>query len=173
MKNNDGQLKGGGFTIPYHHPMITHHQGWNNGSISITENHVSPQSILFPKKLCFLESELNAKKDELLFVQKALQVQTPPFDHLPADYKRIKLQVPLPIRRSQKLSDKITALQKLVSPYGKTDTASVLQEAYLYIKFIQHHIQTILQMQSSSYKSQNPEGNDEEKKGILRSEGLC
>ncbi|PPR91446.1 hypothetical protein GOBAR_AA29245 [Gossypium barbadense] len=55
----------------------------------------------------------------------------------------------MPVRRSQKLSDKITALQKLVSPYGKTDTASVLQEASLYIKLLQEQIQ----MLSSSYKS--------------------
>uniref|UniRef100_A0A9I9EH37 BHLH domain-containing protein n=1 Tax=Cucumis melo TaxID=3656 RepID=A0A9I9EH37_CUCME len=146
LMKNDGQLKGGGFTIPYQHP-ITHHQDCNNGSISITDNHVSPHSIVFPKKLCFLESELNANKHDL-FVQRALQ--TPPFD-LPPDYKRIKLEVP--IRRSQKLSDKITALQKLVSPYGKTDTASVLEEACLYIKFIQHHIQGMyLAASSKSYR---------------------
>ncbi|CAK7325641.1 unnamed protein product [Dovyalis caffra] len=52
-----------------------------------------------------------------------------------------KFQVP--VRRSQKLSDKITALQKLVSPYGKTDTASVLQEASLSIKLLQEQIQII------------------------------
>ncbi|KAK4579091.1 hypothetical protein RGQ29_028955 [Quercus rubra] len=49
----------------------------------------------------------------------------------------------VPVRRSQKLSDKITALQKLVSPYGKTDTASVLQEASLYIKLLHEQIQEI------------------------------
>ncbi|CAN1257597.1 Actin-depolymerizing factor 2, partial [Linum perenne] len=47
----------------------------------------------------------------------------------------------VPMRRSQKMSDKITALQKLVSPYGKTDTASVLQEASLCIKLLHKHIQ--------------------------------
>ena len=79
----------------------------------------------------------------------------------------------MPVKRSQKLSDRITALQKLVSPYGKvsngysfchpspkgislfsvfaetesgvlgllqTDTASVLQEASLYIKLLQGQI---------------------------------
>ncbi|KAK8531798.1 hypothetical protein V6N12_053261 [Hibiscus sabdariffa] len=55
----------------------------------------------------------------------------------------------MPVRRSRKLSDKITTLQKLVSPYGKSDTASVLQEASLYIKLLQEQIQ----MLSSSYKS--------------------
>ncbi|KAA8534240.1 hypothetical protein F0562_031757 [Nyssa sinensis] len=47
----------------------------------------------------------------------------------------------VPVRRSQKLSDRITALQKLVSPYGKTDTASVLQEASISIKALQDQIQ--------------------------------
>ncbi|CAI9092454.1 OLC1v1027694C6 [Oldenlandia corymbosa var. corymbosa] len=50
-------------------------------------------------------------------------------------------KVPVPQRRSQKLADKITALQKLVSPYGKTDTASVLHEASMFIKVLQDQIQ--------------------------------
>ncbi|PQQ18478.1 transcription factor bHLH111-like isoform X2 [Prunus yedoensis var. nudiflora] len=58
-----------------------------------------------------------------------------------------------PVRRSQKLSDKITALQKLVSPYGKTDTASVLQEASIYIMLLQEQIQNLLRMFCSSYKN--------------------
>lgn len=162
--NIDGQLKGGGFTIPCQHP--TTYQPGCNASISMTDN-VSPKSILFPKKVSFLESELNAKKREF-FAQKGLQTTTP-YD-LAGDYKRMKLQVP--VRRSQRLSDKITILQKLVSPYGKTDTASVLQEACLYIKFVQEHIQNLLQMQSNSYKNQNPQG-IQQKQGNLRSEGLC
>nr|WKE35232.1 basic helix-loop-helix family protein [Rosa persica] len=62
-----------------------------------------------------------------------------------------KLQVP--VRRSQKLSDKITALQKLVSPYGKTDTASVLQEASIYIVLLQQQIQNLHRIFSSPYKT--------------------
>ncbi|KAM4094050.1 hypothetical protein ACB094_06G165900 [Castanea mollissima] len=62
----------------------------------------------------------------------------------------------VPGRRSQKLSDKITALQKLVSPYGKTDTASVLQEASLYIKLLHEQIQQEIGEQLD-----------------LRSKGLC
>ncbi|KAK3034422.1 hypothetical protein RJ639_033693 [Escallonia herrerae] len=50
-------------------------------------------------------------------------------------------RVRVPVKRSQKLSDRITALQKLVSPYGKTDTASVLHEASISIKLLQHQIQ--------------------------------
>nr|AID21676.1 At4g21340p-like protein [Arabidopsis lyrata] len=42
--------------------------------------------------------------------------------------------------RKEKLGDRITALQQLVSPFGKTDTASVLHDAIEYIKFLQEHI---------------------------------
>ncbi|KAF8021983.1 hypothetical protein BT93_G2193 [Corymbia citriodora subsp. variegata] len=59
----------------------------------------------------------------------------------------------IPVKRSQKIGDKITALQKLVSPYGKTDTASVLQEASLFIKLLQEQIQNLFQMLSTSYSS--------------------
>ncbi|XP_023550777.1 transcription factor bHLH112-like isoform X1 [Cucurbita pepo subsp. pepo] len=161
--NNDGQLKGEGFTIPCQHPLT--YQPGCNASKSMTEN-VSPQSVLFTKKISFLQNESHAKKREF-FAQKG--VQAAPYD-LAGDNKRMKLQEPA--RRSQRLSDKITALQKLVSPYGKTDTASVLQEACLYIKFVQEHIQNLLQMQSSSYKNLNPQGT-QQKQGNLRSEGLC
>ncbi|KAH0724383.1 hypothetical protein KY285_000223 [Solanum tuberosum] len=40
-----------------------------------------------------------------------------------------------------KLADKITALQQIVSPFGKTDTASVLWETINYVRFLQEQIQ--------------------------------
>ncbi|XWS63995.1 hypothetical protein CRYUN_Cryun06bG0148900 [Craigia yunnanensis] len=40
-----------------------------------------------------------------------------------------------------KLGDRITTLQQIVSPFGKTDTASVLLEAIGYIKFLQEQLQ--------------------------------
>eukprot|EP00249_Psilotum_nudum_P022565 c28567_g1_i2 orf=500-1390(+) len=43
--------------------------------------------------------------------------------------------------RKEKLGDRIMALQQLVSPFGKTDTASVLLEAIGYIKFLQEQVQ--------------------------------
>ncbi|XP_024467027.1 transcription factor bHLH113 isoform X4 [Populus trichocarpa] len=85
-----------------------------------------------------------------------------------------KLQVP--VRRSQKLSDKITALQKLVSPYGKADTASVLLEASLHIKLLQEQIQNLFQMLTSSRNSTRPIQQSQEADGELRdlqSRGLC
>ncbi|XP_022888387.1 transcription factor bHLH123-like isoform X3 [Olea europaea var. sylvestris] len=38
------------------------------------------------------------------------------------------------------MGDRVTALQQLVSPFGKTDTASVLSEAIEYIKFLHDQV---------------------------------
>ncbi|MBA0722223.1 hypothetical protein Golax_002912, partial [Gossypium laxum] len=43
--------------------------------------------------------------------------------------------------RKEKLGDRIAALQHLVAPFGKTDTASVLMEAIGYIKFLQNQVE--------------------------------
>ncbi|PAN18777.1 hypothetical protein PAHAL_3G224800 [Panicum hallii] len=80
--------------------------------------------------------------------------------------------------RKEKLGDRITALQQLVSPFGKTDTASVLHEAIEYIRFLHHQVASL----SSPYlrcgrpvqqlqQQQIKEGC--EAKEDLRSRGLC
>ncbi|XP_055804715.1 transcription factor bHLH110-like isoform X2 [Solanum dulcamara] len=45
--------------------------------------------------------------------------------------------------RKEKLGDRISALHRLVAPFGKTDTASVLKEAIGYIQFLQDQILTL------------------------------
>ncbi|KAL1801935.1 hypothetical protein ACET3Z_030582 [Daucus carota] len=79
----------------------------------------------------------------------------------------------------EKLGDRITALQQLVSPFGKTDTASVLHEAMGYIKFLHEQVQVLcspyLQAPLSSSQAQlhdgvNLGGNEPKD---LRSKGLC
>ncbi|XP_034705152.1 transcription factor bHLH123-like isoform X1 [Vitis riparia] len=89
------------------------------------------------------------------------------------EIQRQRLHVP--VKRSQKLSDRITALQKLVSPYGKTDTASVLQEASLYIKLLQGQIRNLFQILSTSYCRVTPLHQQKigEKEQDLQSRGLC
>ncbi|URE21709.1 hypothetical protein MUK42_11638 [Musa troglodytarum] len=57
--------------------------------------------------------------------------------------------------RKEKLGDRITALHQLVSPFGKTDTASVLQEAIGYIRFLQSQIEAL----SSPYLQGSASGN--------------
>ncbi|KAL4390535.1 hypothetical protein S245_008204 [Arachis hypogaea] len=81
--------------------------------------------------------------------------------------------------RKEKMGDRITALQQLVSPFGKTDTASVLSEATEYIKFLHEQV-TVLstpymksgaqtQHHQNSGKSKEADGPKQD----LRSRGLC
>ncbi|XP_018677064.2 transcription factor bHLH113-like [Musa acuminata AAA Group] len=78
-----------------------------------------------------------------------------------------------PARRSQKLGDKITALQQLVSPFGKADTASVLHEAALSIKFLHEQIEMLT---APYFVMRSPEEGDEglaDSNAELQSRGLC
>ncbi|KAL8195527.1 hypothetical protein R6Q57_025930 [Mikania cordata] len=79
--------------------------------------------------------------------------------------------------KKEKMGDRITALQQLVSPFGKTDTASVLSEAIDYIKFLHEQVSVlstpymkngapILQQTPDKVASEGP-------KQDLRSRGLC
>ncbi|XP_062185123.1 uncharacterized protein LOC133888779 [Phragmites australis] len=79
-----------------------------------------------------------------------------------------------------KLGEKITALQQIVSPFGKTDTASVLFETIKYIKFLHEQIQLFSEpcMTKSTHKGHIQFGGEDrkEKKGTehdLRGGGLC
>ncbi|XP_010270771.1 PREDICTED: transcription factor bHLH111 [Nelumbo nucifera] len=77
-----------------------------------------------------------------------------------------------------KLGDKITTLQQIVSPFGKTDTASVLLEAIGYIKFLQEQVQLLSNPYMKSNANKDPWGTLERKdkgeaKLDLKSRGLC
>ncbi|XP_076924937.1 transcription factor bHLH110-like [Bidens hawaiensis] len=83
--------------------------------------------------------------------------------------------------RKEKLGDRIAAIQQLVAPFGKTDTASVLMEAIGYIKFLQTQVETLSvpYMKSSNeiggistHGGQMEDGNPRVKRD-LRSRGLC
>ncbi|PWZ44868.1 Transcription factor bHLH112 [Zea mays] len=59
-------------------------------------------------------------------------------------FKKSRLQTPSPLPtfkvRKEKVGDRVTALQQLVAPFGKTDTASVLHETIEYIKFLHDQV---------------------------------
>ncbi|KAF8099476.1 hypothetical protein N665_0243s0039 [Sinapis alba] len=74
--------------------------------------------------------------------------------------------------RKDKVGERISALQQLVSPYGKTDTASVLLEAMQYIQFLQEQVKVL----SAPYLQTSPITTHEEEleeEYSLRSRGLC
>ncbi|KAL5721628.1 hypothetical protein ACHQM5_005248 [Ranunculus cassubicifolius] len=77
-----------------------------------------------------------------------------------------------------KLTERITPLQQIVSPFGKTDTASVLQEAIGYIKFLHEQVQLLSNPYMKPNTNKDPWGMLERKdkaeaKFDLRSRGLC
>ncbi|KAJ8763374.1 hypothetical protein K2173_002257 [Erythroxylum novogranatense] len=87
--------------------------------------------------------------------------------------KKIKSENPTSAFRAvrrEKLGDRITALQQLVSPFGKTDTASVLHEAMGYIRFRQDQVQVLC---SPHLLTPALNGGGEESGKDLRSRGLC
>eukprot|EP01018_Ginkgo_biloba_P020366 Gb_21995 [translate_table: standard] len=75
--------------------------------------------------------------------------------------------------RKEKLGERITALQQIVSPFGKTDTSSVLLEAIGYIKFLQDQVQVLSTPYLKGVPSGVPEGRGESHKYDLQSRGLC
>ncbi|KAF6983089.1 hypothetical protein CFC21_001375 [Triticum aestivum] len=100
--------------------------------------------------------------------------------------------------RKERLGDRITALHQIVSPFGKTDTASVLQETIGYVRFLLGQIEGPtgesnpglfpeypgqllnhnnntggVQQQAPGQPEQQGAVNEEASKKDLRSRGLC
>ncbi|CAI9774712.1 unnamed protein product [Fraxinus pennsylvanica] len=74
-----------------------------------------------------------------------------------------------------KFTDKITVLQQIVSPFGKTDTASVLWETICYIRFLQEQIQLLSSPYLKNNSCKDPWGGLDtgDMEVDLRSRGLC
>ncbi|KAG7578033.1 Helix-loop-helix DNA-binding domain superfamily [Arabidopsis thaliana x Arabidopsis arenosa] len=81
--------------------------------------------------------------------------------------------------RKEKMGDRIAALQQLVSPFGKTDAASVLSEAIEYIKFLHQQVSALSNpyMKSGAslqhQQSDHPTELEVSEEPDLRSRGLC
>ncbi|KAJ0249072.1 hypothetical protein HA466_0146250 [Hirschfeldia incana] len=97
--------------------------------------------------------------------------------------KRAKSEAPSPSPaskvRKEKMGDRIAALQQLVSPFGKTDAASVLSEAIEYIKFLHQQVSALSNPYMKSGASLQHQQSDHHKdlevseEPDLRSRGLC
>ncbi|XP_030457050.1 transcription factor bHLH112-like isoform X1 [Syzygium oleosum] len=97
-------------------------------------------------------------------------------------FKRPRFETPsqLPTfkMRKEKLGDRVTALQQLVSPFGKTDTASVLHEAVEYIKFLHDQVNVLCSpYMGNETPVKAPGKRKDDQQGLskldLRSRGLC
>ncbi|KAJ9538698.1 hypothetical protein OSB04_031431 [Centaurea solstitialis] len=79
--------------------------------------------------------------------------------------------------KKEKLGDRITALHQMVSPFGKTDTASVLLEVMGYIKFLEAQIQALslpyFGVHLANMMHHEHSDCDEESRTNLKSVGLC
>ncbi|KAL6011253.1 hypothetical protein ACLOJK_001698 [Asimina triloba] len=116
--------------------------------------------------------------------RKRKAMYTEEMHHQPSDESSSTHHQPkAPVRRSNKIGDRVTALQQLVSPFGKvktreyiyryaTDTASVLQEATIHIKLLQDQIQVLSTPYFRVRPPHHPQIEGEEKPD-LRSRGLC
>ncbi|EOA37180.1 hypothetical protein CARUB_v10010563mg [Capsella rubella] len=71
--------------------------------------------------------------------------------------------------RKDKVGERISALQQIVSPYGKTDTASVLLDAMHYIEFLHEQVKVL----SAPYLQTIPDATQELEQYNLRNRGLC
>ncbi|XP_058110987.1 transcription factor bHLH113-like isoform X2 [Magnolia sinica] len=150
----------------------------------VTSMHENTSLPKLPCRISFHEDAIqNAKKrtvmDDLMNKEIAMKeskkrkaIYTEEFHHQTSDESSSTHQLKAPARRSNKLGDRVTALQQLVSPFGKTDTASVLQEATVHIKLLQDQIQVLSTPYFRIRPPHHPRVEGEEKTD-LRSRGLC
>nr|QDH08931.1 transcription factor bHLH113-like isoform X1 [Cymbidium sinense] len=73
--------------------------------------------------------------------------------------------------KKDKIGERVAALQQLVCPFGKSDTASVLTEATAYIKFLHDQLKVL----SAPYLQSSPTDRlqNGEESYSLKTRGLC
>ncbi|XP_051124605.1 transcription factor bHLH110 [Andrographis paniculata] len=169
---------------PQNHQIGMLRDGFPNFGFDLMQQQQQHQIPLFsPNKVSSVSSNGSAAAD----TKRSCKMETkPPLENAP---KKSRLEArascpPFKVRK-EKLGDRIAALQQLVAPFGKTDTASVLMEAIGYIKFLQNQVETLSvpYMKASRNKSSRQikggsvgemENHQEEStKRDLKSRGLC
>ncbi|XP_020231944.1 transcription factor bHLH110 isoform X2 [Cajanus cajan] len=185
MFNNDSQLGKGDYTQPSQSQSLIYDHNHHPGSLYgiPSSKDISQQSLLLDKDPFLSQYERvygKARKSPFEYtgnmplwkkMKSKITIMEPKWyqtKEVPEIIPPHNLHVPM--KRNQKLSDKVTTLQRLVSPFGKTDTASVLHEASINIKLLQAQIRTLFQMLSFSYFSTIK---DPHTQVDLRSRGLC
>ncbi|XP_022142334.1 transcription factor bHLH110 isoform X2 [Momordica charantia] len=136
-----------------------------------------PSVPCIPSKMTPFSSEVTEAKRPCNSMEPRVNQQPPPSKKTRLDSRASC--PPFKVRK-EKLGDRIAALQQLVAPFGKTDTASVLMEAIGYIKFLQNQTLSVPYMKPSCNKASKPthrssveDGSEGQPNRDLRSRGLC
>ncbi|XP_071714214.1 transcription factor bHLH112-like [Rutidosis leptorrhynchoides] len=158
---------------------------WNSSMLDLNENQAGNFTSTLPQYLSSAYGEktncanMKSQIEEIPDLGSSIKKSS-----VEKTFKRPRLETPSPLPtfkvRKEKLGDRVTALQQLVSPFGKTDTASVLYEAFEYIKLLHDQVNVLstpymkngteMQHQQSHNKVKDvTEGAKKE----LRSRGLC
>ncbi|KAL0846336.1 hypothetical protein Bca101_019582 [Brassica carinata] len=171
---------------------------WPKSTISSAKSEL-PESFPFLDNIFLIDSEAHdnikdhKSKEQIthdcMNLTSKAQLKENNDEYSPRLLKRSRIDTlsPLPSFkvRKEKLGDRITALQQLVSPFGKTDTASVLNEAVEYIKFLQDQVtvlsnpdqntrESVQQQQFSDKNSTHEQEECSSRKHVdLASRGLC
>ncbi|KAG9449731.1 hypothetical protein H6P81_009696 [Aristolochia fimbriata] len=170
---------GGSFTQPSMNNLALLRETVPFGFENIRSESNQESSNCSSQKISFVHGGAESKRPNGLSDSKASQSSTaqkkPRFESR-SSFPPFKV-------RKEKLGDRIAALQQLVAPFGKTDTASVLMEAIGYIKFLQDQVETLsvpymkasgkTKCGSSLQGGGGDEEGEEEPKRDLRSRGLC
>ncbi|XP_021285341.1 transcription factor bHLH110 isoform X1 [Herrania umbratica] len=165
----------------FSHPSHDHNLGIYKESPPFGLHHHIQQS---NQRAAYSPSKISPFTSELSEAKRPSTLPEPKATAAAAKKSRLESRASCPPFkvRKEKLGDRIAALQQLVAPFGKTDTASVLMEAIGYIKFLQNQVETLSvpYMKSSRNKASRSkqggstmEDGNEEPKRDLRSRGLC
>lgn len=107
------------------------------------EEVVSPAAKIMSNKKALMNGVTGTKRAAGSYTSDQPKASTSNNSTAAAKKSQLKVSCPPFKVRKEKLGDRIASLHQLVSPFGKTDTASVLTEAIGYIQFLQDQIHTL------------------------------